>query len=101
MTADIVITLAVALIATFLFATEKMRMDAVAILVLASLALFGQVSPQEALSGFSNSATITVIAMFVLAAGLQISGALDGIGALLGRVKSPLAFCCCCLRLSR
>ncbi|SPU57707.1 Na(+)/dicarboxylate symporter [Brevundimonas vesicularis] len=92
MTIDIAITLSIAIIATVLFATEKMRMDAVAILVLASLALFGQISPQEALSGFSNSATITVTAMFVLAAGLQISGALDGIGALLGRVKSPLAF---------
>lgn len=40
---DIVATLAVTGIAVFLFATEKMRMDVVAILVLCSLVLLGQV----------------------------------------------------------
>ncbi|NLD68949.1 MAG: SLC13 family permease, partial [Limnobacter sp.] len=81
-----------ALAAMLLFATEKLRMDAVALLVLASLALTGLVDTQQALSGFSNSATVTVAAMFVLAAGLQNSGALAGIGNLLGRAKSPLQF---------
>src|SRR5690606_28308979 len=36
--------------------------------------------------------TVTVAAMFVLAAGLQNSGALSGIGNLLARAKSPLQF---------
>mgnify|MGYP001134998707 CR=1 FL=1 len=92
MTWDIAITLSIALIAIVLFATEKMRMDAVAIIVLATLTLTGQISVDEALSGFSNSATIAVAAMFVLAAGLQNSGALDGVGQLLSKVKSPLIF---------
>lgn len=89
---DIVAMLAVTGVAVFLFATEKMRMDAVAILVLCSLVLLGQVDTQTALSGFANSATITVTAMFVLAAGLQNSGALDSVGSLLAKVKSPTAF---------
>ncbi|HDV7284055.1 Na(+)/dicarboxylate symporter [Mannheimia haemolytica] len=89
---DIVATLAVTGIAVFLFATEKMRMDAVAILVLCSLVLLGQVDTKSALSGFSNSATVTVTAMFVLAAGLQNSGALDSVGSLLAKVKSPWLF---------
>lgn len=89
---DIVATLAVTGIAVFLFATEKMRMDVVAILVLCSLVLLGQVDTKSALSGFSNSATVTVTAMFVLAAGLQNSGALDSVGSLLAKVKSPWLF---------
>ena len=92
MTVDIALVLGVAMIAMFLFATEKLRIDAVAVLVLAALAVFGLVSPGEALSGFSNEATITVAAMFVLAAGLQNSGALSGIGRLLGKAGSPLVF---------
>lgn len=89
---NIVATLAVTAVAVFLFATEKIRMDAVAVLTLAALVILGQIDGKEALSGFSNSATLTVTAMFVLAAGLQKSGALDSLGRLLGRVKSPIGF---------
>ncbi|MCK9510018.1 MAG: SLC13 family permease [Pigmentiphaga sp.] len=92
MTFDIAVVLGIALVAVALFATEKLRMDAVALLVLVSLALVGLVDAGQALSGFSNPATITVAAMFVLAAGLQNSGALSGIGSLLGRARSPLQF---------
>lgn len=92
MTIEIIVVLTIALIAILLFATEKLRIDAIALLVLTGLAITGLVSPSQALSGFSNGATITVAAMFVLAAGLQNSGALSGIGNLLGRAKSPLQF---------
>lgn len=92
MTIEIVTVLFIALTAIVLFATEKLRMDTVALLVLGSLALTGLVAPSQALGGFSNPATVTVAAMFVLAAGLQNSGALSGIGSLLGRAGSPLQF---------
>lgn len=92
MTLEITLVLGIALIAIILFATEKLRIDAVALLVLSSLAIPGLVTPGEALSGFSNQATITVGAMFILAAGLQNSGALSGIGHLLGQAKSPFLF---------
>ncbi len=92
MTIDILMVLAIALVAVVLFATEKLRIDAVALLVLTSLVVSGLVDPGQALSGFSNAATITVAAMFVLAAGLQNSGALSGIGNLLGRARSPFQF---------
>ena len=92
MTIEIGLVLGIALVAILLFATEKLRIDAVALLVLSGLAIFGLVSPGEALSGFSNQATITVAAMFILAAGLQNSGALSGIGRLLGRANSPFLF---------
>src|SRR5690554_7875652 len=92
MTLEIALVLGIALIAIILFATEKLRIDAVALLVLSALAVLGLVSPDEALGGFSNPATITVAAMFILAAGLQNSGALSSIGHLLGQARSPLMF---------
>lgn len=92
MTTEVVLVLAIALAAMLLFITEALRADAIAVLVLVSLALLGLVSPAEALSGFGNQATITVAAMFILAAGLQNSGALSGLSILLGRAKSPLQF---------
>lgn len=92
MTIEIGLVLLIAVVAIFLFATEKLRIDAVALLVLCALAILNLVNPAQALSGFSNQATITVAAMFILAAGLQNSGALSGIGRLLGQAKSPFLF---------
>lgn len=92
MTLEISLVLLITLAAMTLFVTEKLRIDAIAILVLVSLTLLDLVSPSEALSGFSNPATITVASMFILAAGLQNSGALAGIQRLLGTARSPLQF---------
>lgn len=92
MTLDILLVLAVTISAIALFATEKLRMDVVAILLLTTLTVLGLVDPSQAVSGFSNQATITVAAMFVLAAGLRSSGALSGFGRLLGRIRSPTLF---------
>ena len=92
MTFEIVLVLLITIAAMTLFVTEKLRIDAIAILVLVSLTLLDLVSPSQALSGFSNPATITVASMFILAAGLQNSGALAGIQRLLGAAGSPLQF---------
>ena len=89
MSADLWITLAVLVGAVVLFVSEKWPVDVVALLVLGSLLVFGVVDPSEALSGFSSPATITVAAMFVLSAGLQRSGVLQGVGDLLARVRWP------------
>ncbi|HLS18515.1 MAG TPA: SLC13 family permease [Paracoccaceae bacterium] len=92
MTPEIAIVLMIAVTAMVLFVTEALRMDVVALLVLGAVAVLGLVSPEEAFSGFSNQATVTVAAMFILAAGLQNTGALSGIGGLLGRSRSPTMF---------
>lgn len=89
MSLDAWLTLVLLLIALSLFISEKLPVDVVALLVLASLLVSGVLSPAEALSGFSSEATITVAAMFVLSAGLQRSGALLGLGAGLARVRWP------------
>ncbi|WP_371317330.1 SLC13 family permease [Alcaligenes faecalis] len=92
MTTEIAVVLGLALVAIVLFATEKLRIDAIALLVLSTLTILGLVTPEQAVGGFSNPATVTVAAMFVLAAGLQNSGALSGIGDLLGKARSPVQF---------
>lgn len=86
------LTLAVLAGAVALFITEKLPVDVVAMLVLASLLVLGLVTPAEALSGFSSEATITVAAMFVLSAGLAHTGALSALARLFGRVRRPWLF---------
>ncbi|MGY8674018.1 MAG: SLC13 family permease, partial [Verrucomicrobiia bacterium] len=68
---DIVWVFTILLIAVVLFVTEKFPVDVVAITILAALFLLNLVSPEEGLSGFASTATVTVGAMFVLSAGLQ------------------------------
>jgi len=77
---DIAVVLTILALAILLFATEWIRMDLVSLLVLLALALTRQVSIEEAFSGFSNPAVITVAAMFVLSAGLGNTGALAPLG---------------------
>lgn len=80
MTVQIIIVLAVLVLAAVLFITEKLRVDLVALLVMAILLVSGIISPQQGIAGFSNTATITVGAMFVLGAGLFKTGAVNFLG---------------------
>ena len=87
---DAILTLAVIVVATALFISEKLPSDVVALLVLASLLVLQLVTPAEAVSGFSSPATITVAAMFVLSSGLSASGVVHAMGRLVARVRRPL-----------
>ncbi|MFZ2235742.1 MAG: SLC13 family permease [Dokdonella sp.] len=71
------------------FASEKMRIDVVALVVLGLLLILGIVDMREALSGFSNEATVTVAAMFALSLGIERSGALEPLGDALAKIKKP------------
>jgi di/tricarboxylate transporter len=84
---EVALTLAVLAAAVVLFATEKLPVDVVAMIVLVSLLVLGLVTPAEALSGFASQATITVAAMFVLSAGLIRTGALNAITRLFSRIR--------------
>ncbi len=77
---EIVLVLIILFIAIVLFATEWIRMDLVSLMVLLTLGLTGLVTVEEAFSGFSNPAVITVAAMFIISAGLSNSGALGPLG---------------------
>jgi di/tricarboxylate transporter len=80
MTLDIAIVFAFTALAVLLFVTEWIRVDLVALLVLAGLALTGVLTPAEALSGFSNAAVVTVWAVLILSAGLARTGVAGSLG---------------------
>ena len=80
MTFEIVIVLIVLLGAVIMFATERFPVDVVAIIAMSVLVVSGVISPQQGVSGFSNSATITVAFMFILSTALFKSGAVVSIG---------------------
>ena len=69
-----------------LFASEKIRVDVVAMMVLLSLLLTGLLTPEEAFSGFSNPAVITVWAIYIVSASLTHTGIADVIGKYIGRI---------------
>lgn len=85
MTYDIILVLCILIGAVALFVSEKLPIDVVALLVLGAVLGTGLVSAREAVSGFSNYATVTVAAVFVLSASLQRSGAVNVLGRLLLR----------------
>jgi di/tricarboxylate transporter len=80
---DIALVLIILVLTIVLFATEWLRMDLTSLLVLLALAATGLISAEEAFSGFSNPAVITVAAMFVISTGISNTGAM-------GRVSERL-----------
>jgi di/tricarboxylate transporter len=72
--------------AAALLLSNRVRPDLVALLVMLCLGLTGVLTPQETFSGFSRSAVITILAIFILAEGLQRTGLTDRLGAGLVRL---------------
>jgi di/tricarboxylate transporter len=77
---DLVAVGLVTLGAVVLFVTGRLRPDLVARLLVVALAATGLVSPEEALSGFASPATVIVLAMLILAGGLNRTGATRLVG---------------------
>jgi len=90
---EIPLVLSILTVAMVLFATEWIRIDITALLVLLAVSLTGLVSTEEAFSGFSNAAVVTVVAMFVLGASLSQTGVTHRLGKMLFQVtgdREPL-----------
>ncbi len=80
MTLAMLLAFALLLVALILFALDLFPIDFVAFALMAAVLLLGpwlNVSPEEAISGFSNPATITVLAMFILSGGIYRTGAVN------------------------
>ncbi|MBE9174661.1 SLC13/DASS family transporter [Synechocystis salina LEGE 06155] len=71
---QIPLTLAVIVFALVMFVLEWLPIDTTAILVAVLLMVLGLVTPEEGLAGFSNSATVTIMAMFILSYGITRTG---------------------------
>lgn len=84
LTAEMTIVMALVVLAIFLFATELMRVDLAAILVMTLLGLLIFVpgleellTPDLLFSGFSSNAVVSIIAVMILGGGLDKSGAME------------------------
>lgn len=77
--------IAIIVIMIFCFVTEIIPIDTTALLVMTTLIAAGLVTPLEGISGFSNEATITILALFIIGAGLDNSGAINYLGKKLQR----------------
>ena len=87
MTPEIALTLAIIVAALIIFGTEKLRVDVVALLVLLTVGLAGLVGPKEVFAGFSNSAVITVWAVYIVSGGLFKTGVADILGKFIYRLS--------------
>lgn len=77
LTAGMALVFLIVLVALFLFVTEPVSIDVTALgIMVALMALrpWTGISPQEGVSGFSNSATITILAMMILSEGVRRTG---------------------------
>ncbi|WP_152040359.1 SLC13 family permease [Salinigranum salinum] len=75
--------------ALVLFVSEALPADVTAIAVLVALALLEPwtgVSARMAIAGFASSATVTILAMYILSEGVQRTGVVDRLGVTLARV---------------
>lgn len=77
---DIIIVLAIVLVAVVLFVTEWVRYDGVALIVLLALAISGVIPMSRAIEGFSNPAVVTIAAVLVLSGGLYRTGVANLLG---------------------
>lgn len=87
MTFEIGLTLGIILMALVLFATEKLRVDLIALIVLLLVATTGLVRKEEVFLGFSNPAVITIWAVYIVSGGLFKTGVADMIGSLILRLS--------------
>ncbi|MGM0603031.1 MAG: SLC13 family permease [Bacillota bacterium] len=91
---SVIFILTLIILLVFLFITEPLPISIIAVLVPITLTLFSglsKMSVEEALSGFGNQATITVISMFVFSAGIQQSGVVQLLGDKISKLtgKNP------------
>ncbi len=92
-TLEIAFVLLLVVIVFFGFVREKIPADVTALLAMGALLLTGILTTNEVLGVFSNSAPITIAAMFVLSAALERTGVIDAGGravARLARNASPI-----------
>jgi di/tricarboxylate transporter len=72
---EIALVLGLLLVAIVLFSTELLSVDVVTLLLLVALIAGGILTPAQAFAGFSSELIITLVAIFVLSAALQQTGA--------------------------
>lgn len=88
----IAITLILLLVAVILFATEKIPVDVVGIILVIGLVVTQVLTVQDAVAGFGNDIIITIAGLFILTGGLVKTGIVDSIGRRLFRIAGNNEF---------
>ncbi len=83
MSVEIIEVFSILFITIILFAFEVFPIDKIALFLIVSLSLTGLVTPEEAISGFSNTATITVLSLMIIAIGLEDTGVISSLARML------------------
>lgn len=83
---DQILVVLILLAALVLFALEVIRAELVALSTMVALMVLGLVTAEEGVSGFSKPATITVLALFVISAGVYQTGVVDAVARRLVRL---------------
>ncbi len=83
MTLPIILVMAVLVLAILLFIFEWVRVDVVGIIMMIILPLLGLVTPKEAISGLSSNAVVSIIAVIIIGAGLDKTGAMNSLARVL------------------
>ncbi|MEP7148364.1 MAG: SLC13 family permease [Acidobacteriota bacterium] len=88
----IIITLLLLGLAIVLFATEKLPVDVVGIILVIALVLTQVLTVQEGVAGFGNDVIITIGGLFILVGGLIKTGLVDLIGRRMHRIAGGNEF---------
>ncbi|HGK4066311.1 TPA: SLC13 family permease [Klebsiella pneumoniae] len=81
MNGELIWVLSLLAIAVVLFATGKVRMDAIALMVIVAFVLSGTLTLNEAFSGFSDPNVILIAALFIIGDSLVRTGVATKMGA--------------------
>jgi di/tricarboxylate transporter len=83
MSLPIILVMGVLILAILMFVFEWVRVDVVGIIMMILLPLLGLVSPKEAISGLSSNAVVSIIAVIIIGAGLDKTGAMNSLARVL------------------
>ena len=86
MNGELIWVLSLLAVAVVLFATGKVRMDAIALLVIVAFVLSDTLTLSEAFSGFSDPNVILIAALFIIGDGLVRTGVATKMGSWLVKV---------------
>lgn len=86
MTIEIATTLTIVVVALVVFASEKLRVDVVALCVLVTVAATGLVGRDEVFDGFANPAVITVWSVYIVSGAMFATGVADLFGGVIVRL---------------
>lgn len=74
MTFEIGLVFVVLFVTIFLFVTQLLRIDVVAVVIMTALPWLGLITPAEAFSGFGSNAVVAIIAVMIMGYGIDRSG---------------------------